>query len=107
MELSHVFIRSPKSLSEAILMLEMVLKREYFEYEVRREFVFCDLLRTVKKNAYDPLKRVKVWFVGEEGRDTGGLSREMWRIFSSEIQRMCEGKEGCLLIKHDATKLQV
>ena len=46
---------------------------------------FCDLLRTVKKNA--------VWFVGEEGRDTGGLSREMWRIFSSEIQRMCEGKE--------------
>ena len=88
-------------------MLEMVLKREYFEYEVRREFVFCDLLRTVKKNAYDPLKRVKVWFVGEEGRDTGGLSREMWRIFSSEIQRMCEGKEGCLLIKHDATKLQV
>ena len=35
-----VISRSPKSLSEAILMLEMVLKREYFEYEVRREFVF-------------------------------------------------------------------
>ena len=88
-------------------MLEMALKDETFQYEIRREFVLCDLLRTVEKKTYDPQKRVNVWFVGEEGRDTSGLSREMWRLFGSEMQRMCEGKEGCLLIKHDTTKLQV
>ena len=61
----------------------------------------------MKKKSFDPLKKVNVWFVGEEGRDTGGLTREMWRLFSIEVQRICEGKKGCLLIKHDATKLQV
>ena len=79
-------------------MLEMALKDETFQYEIRRDFVLCDLLRTVEKKTYDPQKRVNVWFVGEEGRDTGGLSREMWWLFGSEMQRMCEGKEGCLLI---------
>lgn len=61
----------------------------------------------MKNHAYDPLKRVRVWFVGEEGRDTGGLTREMWRLFNDDLKRMCEGNEGCLLIRHDAAKLQV
>lgn len=77
-------------------MLEMKLKKATYE------FVLCDLLRAVKNHTYDPLKRVKVWFVGEEGRDTGGLTREMWLLFNSDLKRMCEGKEGCLLIRHDA-----
>ena len=41
------FHRSPNSLSEALLMLEMALKDETFQYEIRREFVLCDFLRTV------------------------------------------------------------
>lgn len=89
------------------MMLEMALKKETFRYEIRREYVLFDLLRTVKNKSCDPLKKVHMWFVGEEGRDTGGLTREMWRLFSIEVQRICEGKKGCLLIKHDATKLQV
>lgn len=88
-------------------MLEMALKEETYRFEIRREFVLCDLLRSVKNRAYDPLKRVKVWFVGEEGRDTGGLTREMWRLFNNDLKRLCEGNEGCLLIRHDAAKLQV
>ena len=90
-----------------LLVLEQSLQDEFFEYEVRREFVLSDLLRAVKQKSYHPLKKVTTWFVGEEGRDTGGLTREMWRLFGYDLQRMCEGKEGCLLIKHDATKLQV
>lgn len=95
-----MFYRSPKSLSDAIIMLEMALKKEVCVYELRRGHVLCDLLRTVKK-------RVKVWFVGQEGHDTGGLTREMWHHFSNELLHICEGEKGCLLIKHDATKLRV
>lgn len=97
---------SPKTLKEAILKLGAAVRIEDFQYEIRREFAFSDLLRAVKKS-YHPLKRVKTWFVGEEGSDTGGLTREMWRLFGKDLQCMCEGKEGCLLIKHDAAKLQV
>ena len=63
--LSYGFLRSPNSLSEALLMLEMTLKEETYQFEIRREFVLCDLLRAVKNRAYDPLKSVRVWFVGE------------------------------------------
>ena len=101
------FHRSPNSLSEAVMMLEMGLKKEACAYEIRREYVLCDLLRTVKKKSYDSLKKVKVWFAGEEGRDTGGLTREMWRLFSIVMQHICEGKKGFLVIKHDTAKLQV
>lgn len=102
----YIQCSSPKTLKEAISKLEEGLRDEEFQYEIRREFVLSDLLRAVKK-LYHPLKRVKTWFVGEDGVDTGGLTREMWRLFGRDLQCMCEGKEGCLLIKHDAAKLQV
>ena len=102
-----VVFSSPETLQEAIVKLEEALQVDTFEFQVRREFVLNDLLRAVKKKSYHPLKRVKTWFVGEEGRDTGGLTREMWRLFGKELQGLCEGREGCLLIKHNAEKLQV
>ena len=87
--------------------MEEALHIEEFQIEVRREFVLSDLLRAVKKKSYHPLKKIKTWFVGEEGSDTGGLTQEMWRLFGRDLQYVCEGKEGCLLFKHDAAKLQV
>ena len=36
--------RSPDSLSDGLLMLEMALKNESFTYEVHRDHVLCDLL---------------------------------------------------------------
>lgn len=68
----------PVTLQEAIWKLEEALQVDVFEFQVRREFVLHDLLRAVKNKSYHPLKRVKTWFVGEEGRDTGELTRELW-----------------------------
>ena len=44
--------------------------------------MFFVIFRAVK---YDPLKKVHVWFVGEEGSYTEGLTREMWRLFGIEV----------------------
>jgi hypothetical protein len=45
--------------------------------------------------------------VGEAGEDTGGLTRELWRLFSKSIQQhLCEGQENCLIFRHDSAKLQ-
>ena len=50
---------------------------------------------------------MKTYFVGESGKDTGGLTREMWSLFSKSIQQsLCEGANRSVL-RHDATKLQV
>ena len=80
---------------------------EEYEFQVRRDHVLEDLLKESRKRSYHPQKRVKTWFVGEEGEDTGGLTRELWRLFGKEIQSLCEGKENILVPRHDATKLQV
>ena len=67
-----------------------------------------DLLKDTAKSSYGPNKKVKTWFVGEEGIDTGGLTRELWGLFGKEIQRtLCEGKKNNLIFRHDAKKLQV
>lgn len=75
---------------------------------MRRSHLFHDLLKETSKKSYDPLKRVETYFVAEPGLDTGGLTRELWRLFGKYIQQsLCEGRENCLVIRHDATKLQV
>lgn len=55
-----------------------------------------------------PFKRVKTYFVAEAGQDTGGLTRELWCLFARHVQQsLCEGKEHCMVLRHDANKLQV
>ena len=91
-----------------VLSLQKKLSVDVHEYHVRRSIVFSDLLRETLKRSFQPLKRVKTYFVGECGKDTGGLTRELWRLFGKHIQQhLCEGKENCLVLRHDATKLQV
>lgn len=86
----------------------MKLKTETHKYHVRRSDLFHDLLRETTKKSYHPLKHVETYFVGEPGFDTGGLTRELWRLFGKHVQQsLCEGKENCLVIRHDASKLQV
>lgn len=98
--------RSPQNLKEAIQKLEMKLSSEHHEYHIRRNDVFCDILRETRKRSYNPFKRVKTYFVGESGQDTGGLTRELWRLFGKFLQEnLCDGKENCVL-RHDSTKLQ-
>ena len=76
---------------------------------VRREFILTDLLTEAQKPNFDPHKKIKTWFVGEAGVDTGGLTRELWRLFAAELRLLvlCDGSEECKVPRHDADKLQV
>ena len=50
--------------------------------------MFQNLMRETHKRSYSPFKCLKTYFVGELklGKDTGGLARELWSIFSKSIQ---------------------
>ena len=51
---------------------------------------------------------MKTYFTGEAGQDTGGLTRELWQLFGKHLkQSLCEGKDNCLVFRHDAQKLKV
>ena len=80
------------------------LQNEVYYFEVRRDHVLDDLLHEVQSESFHPKKRIKTWFIGENGADTGGLTREMWTIFVKELR---EGREYHLIFKHDGTRLQV
>ena len=49
----------------------------------------------------------QTWFVGELGKDTGGVTREMWRLFGKYVQMTCDGQDGKLVFRQDSTKVQV
>ena len=103
-----VSFSSPQSLHDIIQHLRLKIGVETHEYHVRRSDVFNDLMRETQKRAYSPFKHVKTYFVGEPGKDTGGLTREMWCIIAQHLQQtLFEGRENCLTLRHDATKLQV
>ena len=91
-----------------LLSLQKNLFAGVHEYHVRCSDVFSDLLRETGKRSFQPLKRLKTYFVGKYGKDTGGLTRGLWHLFGKHIQQhLCEGKENCLVLRHGATKLQV
>ena len=51
---------------------------------------------------------IKVSFVGEEAVDTGGPSREYWRIIMHDIkQKYCHGQDGKLVFNRNILALQV
>ena len=66
-----------------------------------------DMLHAMKKKNFHPSKKVYSWFVGEAGRDTGGITREMWTLLGKDIANICDGKDNCKIPRHDADKLQV
>ena len=48
------------------------------QFEVRREHVLDDLIAATKRRSFQPYpqKKVTTYFIGEAGRDTGGLTRD-------------------------------
>ena len=51
---------------------------------------------------------MKVCFVGEPAIDTGGPTREFWRLLTSGFQDMyCVGDEGKKIIEHNVPALEV
>ena len=78
-----------------------------FKVEVRRGFVMEDLLQEVNCSTFNARKKIYTEFVGETGRDTGGLTREMFCYFGRDLKQSCIGKNNCRLPRHDTIKLQV
>jgi hypothetical protein len=70
----------PSTLNEVITHLQNQLKPEIYEFQVYREDLLHDIIKATKRLSFDPLKRVKTWFIGECGRDTGGVTRELWPL---------------------------
>ena len=100
--------RQPETLDGAIKsIIENNLRGETFQFEIRREVALQDMLSETKTTLFHPLKKVKIWFVGETGEDTGGLTREAWCLLGRALERICEGRPGFKIPRHDAAKLQV
>ena len=50
---------------------------------------------------------MQTWFIGEAGRDTGGVTRELWRLLSHDVMRLCEGQPSKLVFRHDSDRVLV
>ena len=48
---------------------------------------------------------IQTWFIGEAGRDTGGVTRELWRLLSHDVMRLCEGQLSKLVFRHDSDRV--
>lgn len=108
-----------------MIHLQAFLKPEVQEFHVRREYIFDDVLQETKKSWFHPLKRVKVneyeytgigyinvlylktWFIGENGRDTGGVTRELWRLMGLSLMKLCEGQPSRLVFRRDSERVVV
>jgi len=75
--LDALFSSPLEPLQEAILRLQDALDDDVLEFQICREFVCMTFYMPLVRNLTTHL-RVKMWFVGEEENDTGGLTREMW-----------------------------
>ena len=84
------------------------MRTDIHEYNVRRNHLFHDLVKETTKRSFHPLKLVSTYFIGEAGSDTGGLTRELWRLFGMYLEEsLLEGKKNRMVVRHDASKLQV
>lgn len=50
---------------------------------------------------------IQTWFIGECGRDTGRVTRELWRLFGYCLVGLCEGTPNCLVFRHDSGRVSV
>ena len=51
---------------------------------------------------------IKVQFLGEEGEDGGGPSREFWSLLAKDVsESLFEGRENAKVLRHDSLALQV
>ena len=73
---------SPTSLGDSVLHLQMKVLSETHEYHVCRSEIFLDLLRETQKQSYSLFKLVTTYLIE---KDTGGLVREMWSLFSKHL----------------------
>lgn len=103
-----VSYRTLTSLKEVIMTLSAkVIDYDEFKIEVRHGFVMEDLLQEINCSTFNPKKKIYTEIVGESGRDTGGLTREMFCYFGRDLKRSCAGSGNIKIPRHDTVKLQV
>eukprot|EP00118_Oscarella_pearsei_P022892 m.268446 g.268446 ORF g.268446 m.268446 type:complete len:162 (+) comp40528_c0_seq3:488-973(+) len=61
--------------------------QDFMSVPIRRAEISADAFRWLQRRRFDPLRRIKVAFVGEKGTDTGGPTREMWRVLAEDFKR--------------------
>ena len=106
-----IFNSSPKTIKDIFEYLEAKLAStatDDYTFNIRRDCVLEDILEDVGSASFCPYKIMKTYFVGEVGEDTGGLTRELWRLFSREVRNVVfEGQENARTLRHDSTRLKV
>ena len=95
------------TLQSAVSLLQAKMLPEVQEFHIRRNHVLHDVIQETKKRTYSPMKKVSTYFVGEAGKDEGGLTRELWSLFANAVEQLCDGQPMCKIFRHDAAKLQV
>lgn len=104
---TSLFAYRPETLQDAVMLLQSMVLPEVQEFHIRRSHVLDDIVKETKRRTFQPLKKIVTWFVGEAGKDTGGLTRELWRLFAKEVESLCDGHPTRKIFRHDAAKLQV
>jgi hypothetical protein len=93
-----------RSLVDVVKHLRKDVKELEFDMVVRRSHVLVDAVNRTRKLAFDPSNRLTVEFVGEEGIDGGGLTREFFRILFRQFSSVYLDSTGCF--KHNSVALQ-
>jgi hypothetical protein len=93
-----------RSIVELIKHLQQNVHDVSFDMVVRRSNILSDALRRMERATFDPKHMLNVVFVGEEGSDTGGLTREFFRLVSYALKSRYITATGCF--RHDAVAYQ-
>ena len=51
--------------------------------------------------------KFQTWFIGESGTDTGGITRELWRLLGHDVMHLCEGNSAKMVFRHSSAKVLV
>lgn len=109
-----------RSIADVVLNLQKNLNGTVtFEFVVRRSCLLTDALRRMRSYLFAPNKPIRVStttivssiccqqvvFVGEDGTDTGGLTREFFMILGTQMTRKYMNTAGTFL--HNAVAYQV
>jgi len=103
-----IYIRTFATLVDAMTCFARLVDSDnVIQLEIIRSNILEDFFQEMRQKTFHPRKFLGVWFIGESGSDTGGLTRQVFTLFSRQLKNLCERQNNLKIPKHDATKLQV
>lgn len=95
----------PENLADVVSMLKKKhVKEEEFSMIVRRSHLLSDAFKRMARPCFSPSKSMLVEFVGEDGLDNGGLTREFFSWFGHALQGRFLSSTGCFI--HNSVAMQ-